>query len=216
MNCTCRVGKVQSIFIKSYSIISYSAFYSVPLLHKQPESKSNLTTDNPQNTCVQVTSINFRIWCFCDNYLKDIQCLLYLEDHGCYCMLSDTCRMFSGYYICKIMVVRWSVKLRLWFRMQLAKYTIHNHCLLSLSATRVTTQWSKQPICFCSACAQHPTGDPTHLSLSHPFSWQRTSAQACRNYLFCADVTKRVDWVNTVALLCKFYECSGSWYLNKL
>ena len=33
--------------------------------------------------------------------------------------------------------------------MQLAKYTIHNHCLFSLSATRVTTLWLKQPICFC-------------------------------------------------------------------
>ena len=30
--------------------------------------------------------------------------------------------------------------------MQLAKYTLHNHCLFSLSATRVTTLWS---ICFC-------------------------------------------------------------------
>ena len=34
--------------------------------------------------------------------------------------------------------------------MQLAKYTLHNHCLFSSSATRVTTQWLKQPICFCS------------------------------------------------------------------
>ena len=33
--------------------------------------------------------------------------------------------------------------------MQLAKYTTHNHCLFSLSATRVTTLWLKQPICFC-------------------------------------------------------------------
>ena len=32
--------------------------------------------------------------------------------------------------------------------MQLAKQTSHNHCLLSLSATRVTTQWLKQPIFF--------------------------------------------------------------------
>ena len=34
--------------------------------------------------------------------------------------------------------------------MQLAKYTLHNHRLFSSSATRVTTQWLKQPICFCS------------------------------------------------------------------
>ena len=32
--------------------------------------------------------------------------------------------------------------------MQLAKYTIHNHCLFSLSATRVTTLWLKQPTLF--------------------------------------------------------------------
>ena len=70
------------------------------LLHKQPEPKSNLTTDNPQNTCVGVTSINFRIWCFCDNYLKDVQCLLYLEDHGCR-MVCEASSMVS-YAISKI------------------------------------------------------------------------------------------------------------------
>ena len=32
--------------------------------------------------------------------------------------------------------------------MQLAKYTIHNHCLFSLSATRVTTLWLKHQFVF--------------------------------------------------------------------
>ena len=85
-------------------------------LHKQSEPKSNLTTDNPQNTCEGVTST---IWCLCGDYLTDVQCLLYLQDHGC-----------------KVVCEPSSV------------VTIHNHCLLSLSATRVTTQWLKQPICF--------------------------------------------------------------------
>ena len=40
--------------------------------------------------------------------------------------------MVSGYHIYKVR----SGKLPL---MQLAKYTIHNHCFFSLSATRVTT-----------------------------------------------------------------------------
>ena len=31
--------------------------------------------------------------------------------------------------------------------------TSHNHCLSSLSATRVTTLWLKQPTCFCSVRA---------------------------------------------------------------
>ena len=34
--------------------------------------------------------------------------------------------------------------------MQLASNTELNHWLLSLSATRVTNQWLKQPIVFCS------------------------------------------------------------------
>ena len=43
--------------------------------------------------------------------------------------------------------------------MQLAKYTLHSHCLFSLSATRVTTLWLKQPICFRYAFTDcHMTG----------------------------------------------------------
>ena len=34
-------------------------------------------------------------------------------------------------------------------------------------------------------CAGHPADDHTHLPLSHPFCWCRTSAQARRDYLFC-------------------------------
>ena len=34
--------------------------------------------------------------------------------------------------------------------MQLVSITSHNNCLLTLAATRVTTQRLKQPICFCS------------------------------------------------------------------
>ena len=57
-----------------------------------------------------------------------------------YAMTVSLSKMFSGYYSCKIKVV-W---LLLSCLMQLAKYTIHNHRLLSLSATRATTQWLKQ------------------------------------------------------------------------
>jgi len=45
--------------------------------------------------------------------------------------------------------------------MQLAKYTIHNHCLFRLSATMVTTLWLKQPIVSCSA----------HISLQKQLKW---------------------------------------------
>ena len=45
--------------------------------------------------------------------------------------------LFTGYYICKVMVVRWSGKLPR-FLMKLEK-NICNHCPFSLSATRVTT-----------------------------------------------------------------------------
>ena len=51
----------------------------------------------------------------------DVQWLLYLQDHGCYCMLFDTsrCDPFQRcsvvpIVICQIMVVRWSGKLPLW------------------------------------------------------------------------------------------------------
>ena len=53
--------------------------------------------------------------------------VMYLQDHGCK-MVWETSS--------------------LGFLMQLAKYTIHNHCLFSLSATRATTQWLKQPYTF--------------------------------------------------------------------
>ena len=57
--------------------------------------------------------------------------------------------MTSGYYIYKIKVVEGLGSFLSGCLMQLAKYTIHNHCLISLSATRLTTVWLKQPICFC-------------------------------------------------------------------
>ena len=47
--------------------------------------------------------------------------------------------------------------------MQLAKYTIHNHCLFSLSATRVTTLWLKQPICFCCVLPVYALSVPTQI-----------------------------------------------------
>ena len=75
--------------------------------------------------------------------------------------------------------------------MQLANSTLHNHCILSLTVTRVTTQWLKQPSCFCSAsllfsqsgcrwdhpllCHHHVTTDATHsdaLATTH----ERTTA----------------------------------------
>ena len=35
------------------------------------------------------------------------------------------------------------------------KQTSHNQCLSSLSATKVTTLWLKQPNCFCSVLSSH-------------------------------------------------------------
>ena len=92
----------------------------------------------------------------------DVQWLLCLQDKGCYCMLFDTSRcdplqMFSGYYICKIMVVRWPGKLLLWF-----SYAYNYHCFFRLSATRVTTLWLKQRSCFYSGPVQKQGGRFNH------------------------------------------------------
>ena len=66
----------------------------------------------------------------------------------CWCDLFQRC-IISGYYIYKIEVVEGLGRFLYGCLMQLAKCIIHNHCLFSLSATRVTTPWLKQPICFC-------------------------------------------------------------------
>ena len=66
----------------------------------------------------------------------------------CWCDLFQRC-IISGYYIYKIEVVEGLGRFLSGCLMQLAKCIIHNHCLFSLSATRVTTPWLKQPICFC-------------------------------------------------------------------
>ena len=65
-------------------------------------------------------------------------------------------------------------------------------CFLSLfGQTRqeldhpVPTKVFLQTATTASMC-RSPCGDPTHLPLSHPFCWRRTSAQARRDYLFCA------------------------------
>ena len=57
---------------------------------KQPEPKSYITTDNPQNICEGVTTTTLKRWCFWQKLhgdsLTDVQWLLYLQDHGCCCI----------------------------------------------------------------------------------------------------------------------------------
>ena len=55
--------------------------------------------------------------------------------------------------------------------MQLANYTLHNHCLFSLFATKVTTQWLKQLTCFCSVYIQDllKEGDVVYMSMKEGY-----------------------------------------------
>ena len=116
-------------------------------MHKQPEPKPYLTTDNPQNSCEQVTTKKYDAFAVILS-----QRLLYLQDifacslmHPCRCNLFPIC-IISGYYIYKIEVVESLGSFLSDCLMQLAK---KNHRFFSLTATRVTTLWLKQPICFC-------------------------------------------------------------------
>ena len=56
-----------------------------------------------------------------------------------------------------VVVVIWTEQLHLGLPYAIStpckSKTSHNHCLSSLSATRVTTLWLKQPTCFCSVHA---------------------------------------------------------------
>ena len=86
--------------------------------------------------------------------LTDVQWLLYLQDHalvvGCSLIQSTSrCDPFTD--------VQWLLyqqdpgcKLPLWLSYAISEYTLHNHCLFISAATRVTTQWLKHPISFCS------------------------------------------------------------------
>ena len=72
--------------------------------------------------------------------LTDVQLLLYLQDHGCYYMLIDTCtlsKMFNDYYN---YLQGGLGNFLSGLLMQLAKYAVYNHCLVSLSEIMVTTQ----------------------------------------------------------------------------
>ena len=108
-------------------------------MRKQPETKSYLTTDNPQNICEGVT-----IKLYTSNIIYDafvVTCSqMFISGYyickcmGCYCMLFDICRYdplqrcsVPGYYIHKIMVRDGLGSSLSGFLMQLAKYTIHNH-----------------------------------------------------------------------------------------
>jgi len=76
----------------------------------------------------------------------------------------------------------------------ITKVTSHNNCLLTLAATRVTTQWLKQPICFCNS-----TDSVTPRALSCSFlpwpvmfwkPWSELLATCClqhfvRTHLLC-------------------------------
>ena len=118
------------------TVVTRSLFWYI-YSHKQPKPKSYLTTDNPQNSCEQVTTKN-------DAFVVILlHRLLYLQDY--YCMLFDACRCdlfqrctISGYYIYKIEVAEGLGSFLSGCLMQFAKYTIHNHCPFSLSAARVT------------------------------------------------------------------------------
>jgi len=65
-----------------------------------------------------------------------------------------------GYYIYKIKVVEGLGSFLSGCLIQLVKYTTHNHCLFSLSATRVTTLWLKQPLILFLLCThfRKPSG----------------------------------------------------------
>jgi len=60
--------------------------------------------------------------------------------------------MISGYYIYIIEVVEGLGSFLSGCLVQIAKYTIHNHCLSSLCATRVSILWLN---CFCSVVIAH-------------------------------------------------------------
>ena len=84
------------------------------------EVHSCICSDNPQNICERVTTTTLEKYDAFVMTLTDVQWLLYLQDHSCYCMLFDTSRcdhftdvqcMITDY---KILVVRWSGKLPLW------------------------------------------------------------------------------------------------------
>ena len=63
-------------------------------------------------------------------------------------------QMFSACMvtICKIMVVRYPGKLPLWLFHAISKLYTTLPLSLQVSATKVTTQWLKQPICFLTVC----------------------------------------------------------------
>ena len=77
-----------------------------------------------------------------------------------------------------IVFVRWSGKRPSWF--SYTKCTTCNHWM-SLSATRVTTEWLKQPISLFLQCMARATGKYVHCSYSHIYrsfplkqGWLRT------------------------------------------
>ena len=79
--------------------------------------------------------------------------ILYLQDHGCYCMLLIQAGVTPSSVVtnCKILVVRYGLGSFLsGCLIQLAIDNLTNVSLACMSATRVTMLWLKQPLCFCS------------------------------------------------------------------
>ena len=88
-----------------------------------------------------------KIWCFCGDSLAGVTIF---ANNGYYCMLFDVHASVTSFKDAWSVV---TISTRSGCRsflsgclIQLAKYTIHNHCPFSLSATRVTTLWL---ICVC-------------------------------------------------------------------
>ena len=72
-----------------------------------------------------------------DDSLTDVE--------GCQCIHVVVCKielLHLGVALCNYIYI--------YIDFHTIKKTSGNHCLSSLSATRVTTLWLKQPTCFCS------------------------------------------------------------------